>query len=120
MRKRLFAAISAAILSFPAFADDGSASYELSQADHRRVGSTESKRDISTAPRAVEPAYWAGPTSAIGSHDVGGTDPRHLHGDAKSGDATVGRSSDGNRQARPLVGPTSPIGSEEVGGTGRS
>lgn len=118
--KRLFAAVSVAILSFPAFADDGSASYELSQADHRRVGTAESKRDISGAPRAVEPAYWAGPTSAIGSHDVGGTDARHLHADAKNGDATVGRGSDGNRQGSPLLGPTSPIGSEEVGGTGRS
>jgi hypothetical protein len=114
--KKLFVAVSVAILSFPAFAADGSAAYELSQADLPMFGSAGSKRDIFSAASAGELAYWAGPTSAIGPQDVGGTDARRVHADARKGETTVGTIRDATRLPTPLRGPTSHIGNDHVGG----
>lgn len=56
-----------------------------------------------------------GPTSPIGSHDLGGTDPRHVT-DHRYDEASVGSGSPYGVVA-PSSGPTSHIGSHDVGGT---
>lgn len=55
------------------------------------------------------------PTSPIGSHDVGGTDPRHMtrHGD----EAASAGSGSPHEVFSPGSGPTEPIGSHDLGGT---
>lgn len=87
--KRLFAAVSMVVFALPGFADE--------------------------APHGASHAQ--GPTSAIGSHDVGGTDPRHIsaHSSAAGASASVGSGS--VHGAVPNVGPTSAVGSHDVGGT---
>ena len=61
---------------------------------------------------ADEAGQRQGPTTAIGSHDVGGTDARHVGG---SGAAST--ASGYAHGSAPGVGPTSSVGSHDVGGT---